>query len=62
MLRFRNDARKFSGSLWEHIFRSMHSVAQENIGWFDEKSLAAIEEKLIAYRRTLQAKAMRSIT
>ena len=56
-------------SQWEHISTSMHSAALETIGfkhppqknpWFDEECRKANEEKIAAYRRTLQATATRS--
>ena len=54
------------GRLWEHISHSMHSAAQDTIGfarpppknpWFDEECRVANEEKMVAYRRSLQAAA-----
>ena len=57
------------GRLWEHISHSMHSAAQDTIGfarpppknpWFDEECRVANEEKMVAYRRSLQAAATRA--
>ena len=57
------------GRLWEHISHSMHSAAEQTIGftrptprnqWYDAECRQVNADKIAAYRRTLEAAATRS--